>query len=57
VTDKRFPGNPTGSYRTRSPLRVVGEVEDWAGHPPEVLQAMLEGLARLREQGLDVIED
>ncbi len=57
VTDKRFPGNPTESYRTRSPLRVVGEVEDWAGHPPEVLQAMLEGLARLREQGLDVIED
>ena len=57
VTDKRFPGNPTRSYRTRSPLRVVGEVADWAGHPPEVLQAMLDGLARLREQGLDVIED
>ncbi len=57
VTDKRFPGNPTRSYRTRSPLRVVGEVEDWEGHPPEVLQAMLDGLRRLREQGLDVIED
>ena len=57
VTDKRFPGNPTQSYRTRSPLRVVGEVDDWAGHEPEVLQAMLDGLARLREQGRDVIED
>ena len=57
VTDKRFPGNPTESYRTRSPLRVVGEVTDWAGHPPEVLQAMLDGLALLREQGRDVIED
>ena len=57
VTDKRFPGNPTQSYRTRHPLRVVGEVPDWAGHAPEVLQGMLEGLARLREQGRDVIED
>ena len=57
VTNKRFPGNPTQSYRTRSPLRVVAEVEDWEGHPPEVLQAMLDSLAKLREQGLDVIED
>jgi hypothetical protein len=57
VTDKRFPGNPTESYRTRSPLRVVGEVADWPGHPPEVLQHMLDRLAALREQGLDVIED
>ena len=57
VTDKRFPGNPTQSYRTRHPLRVVAELEDWEGHSPEVLQGMLDGLARLREQGLDVIED
>jgi hypothetical protein len=57
VTDKRFPGNPTQSYRTRSPLRVVREVEGWAGHEPEVLAGMLESLAKLREQGLDVIED
>lgn len=57
VTNKRFPGNPTQSFRTREPLRVVGEVEDWEGHSPEVLQGMLDHLARLREQGLDVIED
>jgi hypothetical protein len=57
VTDKRFPGNPTQSYRTRSPLRVVGEVESWEGHDPEVLKGMLDHLAQLREQGLDVIED
>ncbi|HET6394990.1 MAG TPA: NAD(+)--rifampin ADP-ribosyltransferase [Blastococcus sp.] len=57
VTDKRFPGNPTRSYRTRSPLRVVGEVDDWAGHEPAVLEEMLAGLARMRAQGLDVIED
>ena len=57
VTDKRFPGNPTQSYRTRDPLRVVGEVQSWEGHDPEVLKGMLDSLAQLREQGLDVIED
>jgi rifampin ADP-ribosylating transferase len=57
VTDKRFPGNPTQSYRTRSPLRVVGELADWPPHPPEVLQGMLDGLARLRAEGRDLIED
>jgi hypothetical protein len=57
VTDKRFPGNVTESYRTRHPLRVVGEVDDWQGHDPEVLKGMLDQLALLREQGLDVIED
>jgi rifampin ADP-ribosylating transferase len=57
VTDKKFPGNPTKSYRTRHRLRVVSEVEDWEGHSPAVLQGMLDGLARLRAQGLDVIED
>ncbi len=57
VTDKRFRGNPTQSYRTRHPLRVVGEVADWQGHPPDVVKDMLDRLALLREQGLDVIED
>ncbi len=57
VTDKRFPGNPTQSYRTRHPLGVVAELEHWQGHAPEVLKGMLDHLAQLREQGLDVIED
>lgn len=57
VTDKRFPGNPTQSYRSRAPLRVVAELEGWQGHDPEALATMLDGLARLRDQGLDVIED
>ena len=57
VTDKRFPGNPTQSYRTRHPLRVVAELESWPGHAPEVLKSMLDHLAQLREQGLVVIED
>jgi Rifampin ADP-ribosyl transferase len=57
VTNKRFPGNITRSYRTRHPLRVIGEEENWEGHAPEVLKGMLDHLALLREQGLDVIED
>ena len=57
VTNKRFPGNPTRSYRSRHPLRVVDEVIAWQGHDPDVLQAMLDSLRDLRERGLDVIED
>ncbi|KQW53254.1 rifampin ADP-ribosyl transferase [Nocardioides sp. Root1257] len=57
VTDKKHPGNPTRSYRSRDPLRVVGEVTDWVGHPPERLQAMRDGLATLRTEGRAVIYD
>ncbi|KRD44884.1 rifampin ADP-ribosyl transferase [Cellulomonas sp. Root930] len=57
LTDKRFPGNPTRSYRTRHPLRVVGEVTDWDGHRPEVLQEMRDHLARLEQQGVEAIND
>lgn len=57
LTDKKFPGNPTKSYRTESPLRVSGEVEDWQGHAPEQLQAMKENLERLKQQGIEAIED
>ncbi len=57
VTNKRFPGNVTQSYRTRHPMLVIDEVQRWEGHTPDVLQGMLDNLTRLREQGLDVIED
>lgn len=57
VTNKRFPGNPTRSYRTRHTLRVVAEHEAWEGHSREAVGTMLDHLAQLREQGLDVIED
>jgi rifampin ADP-ribosylating transferase len=57
VTDKRFPGNPTRSYRSREPLRVVGEVLDWVGHSPEKLHAMRDGLSALRQQGAAEIID
>jgi rifampin ADP-ribosylating transferase len=48
VTDKRFPGNPTRSYRSREPLRVVGEVDDWTRQTPEALRAWRDRLAALR---------
>lgn len=57
LTNQRFPGNPTKSYRTRDPLRVVGEVDDWVGHTPEELQAMHDHLARLKASGVEAIED
>lgn len=57
LTDKKFPGNPTKSYRTQHPLRVVGEVTDWQGHPPEQLKAMKDHLAHLKELGIEAIED
>ena len=57
VTDKKFPGNPTRSYRTREPVEVVGELVDLVGHSPEQLQTMQDGLAELKRQGLAVIYD
>jgi rifampin ADP-ribosylating transferase len=57
VTDKKFPGNPTRSYRTREPVRIVGDITDWVGHSPEQLQAMQNGLADLERRGLAVIYD
>jgi rifampin ADP-ribosylating transferase len=57
LTDKKFPGNPTLSYRSRDPLRVVGEVEQWQPHSPEQLQAMKDGLARLEAEGRNHIID
>lgn len=57
LTNKRFPGNPTMSYRTSEPLRIVGIVENWEGHSAEVLQGMLDSLADLKRQGLAIIED
>jgi rifampin ADP-ribosylating transferase len=57
LTDKKFPGNPTRSYRTREPVRVVGELVDWVGHTLEQVQAMRDALADLERRGLAVIYD
>jgi hypothetical protein len=57
LTNKKFPGNPTMSYRSKHPFRVVGEVTVWQGHSPEQIKAMKDGLDKLKEQGIEAIED
>lgn len=56
LTDKKFPGNPTQSYRSRAPLRVIGEVTEWQGHAPERLREMKDNVERLRAQGAEIID-
>lgn len=57
LTDKKFPGNPTRSYRSRDPLRVTGEVREWPGHAPETLKAMQDHLEQLKRLGIEAIDD
>lgn len=57
LTNRKFPGNPTRSYRSRSPLRVVGEVAEWQGHSAERLAEMRARLDELRRLGIEAIED
>lgn len=57
LTDKKFAGNPTKSYRSLHPLRIIGEVTDWQGHSPEQLKAMKDQLERLKQLGIEAIED
>ena len=57
LTNQRFPGNPTKSYRSRSPFRVLGEVEQWTGHSPARLQEMRDHIEALWRRGIGAIED
>ncbi|GAA4326993.1 NAD(+)--rifampin ADP-ribosyltransferase [Mucilaginibacter gynuensis] len=57
LTDKKFPGNPTMSYRSKAPFKVVGEVTVWQGHTEDQIQAMKSALLKLKEQGIEAIED
>ncbi len=57
LTDKKFPGNPTKSYRSTHPFKVVGEVTIWQEHPSEQVKAMKDGLERLKEQGINSLND
>jgi rifampin ADP-ribosylating transferase len=57
LTNKRFRGNPTKSFRSREPLRVTGEITDWQGHAPEAIQAMKAGLERRKQLGVEAIDD
>jgi rifampin ADP-ribosylating transferase len=57
LTNKKFRGNPTKSFRSREPLRVTGEITDWQGHSREVLKAMKDGLAQLERLGVEPMDD
>ncbi len=57
LTDRKFPGNPTKSYRSTHPFKVVGEITIWQGHAPEQVKAMKDGLAKLKEQGIHSLND
>lgn len=56
VTDKKFPGNPTKSYRTKQPLKIVAEVIGWNGHSAQALKNMKDNLRKLDEMGIKAIE-
>ncbi len=57
LTNKRFPGNPTRSFRSRHPFRVVGEVPNWEGHSPDRLKEMLDNIEKARQSGIEAIEE
>ncbi|OIO23823.1 MAG: rifampin ADP-ribosyl transferase [Ignavibacteria bacterium CG1_02_37_35] len=57
LTDKKFRGNPTKSFRSREPLRVTSEIIDWHGHSPEALKAMQDALEQLEQLGVEPIDD
>ncbi len=57
LTDKKFPGNPTKSYRSTEPFKVVGEVISWKGHSPDQINAMKAALEKLKEQGVNSLND
>lgn len=56
LTDRKFPGNPTRSYRSQSPLRIIGEVVEWQGHTPEQLAVMKAFVERMRAQGVEALD-
>ncbi|MDR2132721.1 MAG: NAD(+)--rifampin ADP-ribosyltransferase [Clostridiales Family XIII bacterium] len=57
LTDKKFPGNVTKSYRSREPLRIVGEVSEWVGHTPEELRDMRLNIEKIKQMGIEAIHD
>ena len=57
LTDKKYPGNPTKSYRSRDALRVMGEITEWQGHSAEQLKTMKDHLEQLRQLGIEAIEE
>ncbi|WP_409295014.1 NAD(+)--rifampin ADP-ribosyltransferase [Peribacillus sp. SCS-26] len=57
VTDKKFPGNPTRSYRSKSPLKIIAELGSWERHTDEQINHMVTSIKKLRENGEFIIYD
>lgn len=57
LTDRKFPGNPTKSYRSKDPFKVIAEITVWQGHPQAQIETMKAALAKLKDQGIEAIED
>ena len=57
LTDQKFKGNPSMSYRSTKPFRIVGEVTAWTGHDPEQVKAMRDRIRKLNEQGVNSLND
>lgn len=57
LTDRKFPGNPTMSYRSIHPFKVVGEVSIWQGHEPAMVKSMKDGLQKLKDDGINSLND
>lgn len=57
LTDKRFAGNPTRSYRSKFPLRILAELGSWERHPQEQINSMIQSLNELKKQGKAIIID
>ena len=57
LTDKKFPGNPTKSYRSTQPFKIIGEVTNWQGHPSTQVKVMKDALVKLKEQGVNSLND
>jgi hypothetical protein len=57
LTDKKFTGNPTKSYRSQHPVRITAEVKDWQGHSAEEIEVMKNHLERLKQQGIEAVDD
>ncbi len=57
LTDKKFPGNPTKSYRSTQPFKVIGEITVWQGHPADQVKTMKDHLEKLKEQGMNSLND
>lgn len=57
LTDQKFPGNPTQSFRSQHPFKVIGEVTVWQGHQAEQIEAMKTALTKLKDAGIDSLND